>query len=403
MKSLLVNQGPITCALFIFSILSSVLGLPVCPNEKFLSNGNCCENCAPGFGVLSPCDQDNNTICEACIPGNTFSASSSHEAVCEVCSPCSNNELVKHPCNTTHDTVCECKSNFYRSKDDLSCRQCDLCIKGWGALTPCSSEHNAKCVVCGNSTFSDKYSSVEGCQECTICPEGSRTISKCTWMKDTVCEESIPVTVAIQADATTAFHYFTRQKNVNIVPLYCAILGCVVLGLVGYVLYKKWSFYKIKLQQQKPHRLNNADVLTKEQINQHSKSSTPYLSSLQNQKPGLMDSMPSIHVPLMAMPVGMLYADLPSEKKKEVEKLLGTTRLDHRDWRGLAIELGFTEDDTVNLIKNSNKHLPAEKMLMIWSRREDATLGLLVAALHRIGRTDVLNVIPVYVSLSQIT
>ncbi|XP_071942307.1 tumor necrosis factor receptor superfamily member 16-like [Antedon mediterranea] len=398
-----INTQEITCALLTFIIiLSSVLGSPICPSDRWLLNGECCEDCAAGFGVVSPCGQENNTICEACIPGTTFSPSSSGGDVCNMCSKCPTNELVKQPCNITHDTICECKKDFYRNKDDFSCRQCDLCLKGYGAQTPCSADHNSVCVKCGNSTFSDEYSNVKGCQDCSICPVGSKKISNCTWLQDTVCQVISPVTIPVPVDHTTHFYYINQKQSANIVPLYCAILGCVVLGLVAYVLYKKWSFYKIKVQQQKPHRLNNGEGLTKEQLSLHSsKLSAPYSSSLQSQK--LMDSMPSIHAPLMAMPVGMLYVDLPSEKKKEVEKLLGTTRLDRRDWRGLAFELGFTEEDTVSLIKNSNKHLPAEKMLMIWSRREDATLGLLVAALHRIGRTDVLNVIPVYVSLSQIT
>ena len=79
----------------------------------------------------------------------------------------------------------------------------------------------------------------------------------------------------------------------------------------------------------------------------------------------------------------------------EVEMRLGSTRIDRRDWRGLAEKLGFTEKDVMHFIKTCDTALPVQRMLETWSRNDAATLGALVTALHLINRIDVVDQIPV--------
>ena len=63
--------------------------------------------------------------------------------------------------------------------------------------------------------------------------------------------------------------------------------------------------------------------------------------------------------------------------------MLGISRLDRRDWRGLALELGFTDKDIVHFIKTSDQELPIHQILSVWSDGEGAVVGVLVAALQR--------------------
>ena len=37
-------------------------------------------------------------------------------------------------------------------------------------------------------------------------------------------------------------------RSPSIVPIYCAILAFVVIGLLVYVVFKRWSFRKVKLR-----------------------------------------------------------------------------------------------------------------------------------------------------------
>ena len=95
------------------------------------------------------------------------------------------------------------------------------------------------------------------------------------------------------------------------------------------------------------------------------------------------------------VPSTTLYRDLPTATRSEVEALLGISRLDRRDWRGLAHELGFTDKDIVHFIKSADQDLPVHKILTVWSDGEGAIVGVVVAALQRLNRQDVLKKLPV--------
>ena len=45
-------------------------------------------------------------------------------------------------CNTTHDAVCECESGFYWDDRDRTCRHCETCNVGFGALNQCTRSAN---------------------------------------------------------------------------------------------------------------------------------------------------------------------------------------------------------------------------------------------------------------------
>ncbi|XP_052801116.1 tumor necrosis factor receptor superfamily member 16-like isoform X2 [Mya arenaria] len=70
--------------------------------------GDCREvsPCLPGFGVKELAKSHNNTTCERCVNGKTFSNISSKVTPCQNCSLCLEGWMQKSPCTETVDTVC---------------------------------------------------------------------------------------------------------------------------------------------------------------------------------------------------------------------------------------------------------------------------------------------------------
>jgi len=161
-----------------------------CSNDQFkfeYNNTECCSKCKAGFGLVKQCSRDNDTECEACIPGRTFSSPNLHIGACLTCRRCKMNEHAVTLCNTTYDTVCECNIDFYYSKEKKECHLCQLCPEGFGALRSCNGSKDSVCMKCGNGMFSDKKSSISPCKTCSKCPKNHVIIEACTTKKDTVC------------------------------------------------------------------------------------------------------------------------------------------------------------------------------------------------------------------------
>ncbi|XP_069111939.1 tumor necrosis factor receptor superfamily member 5-like isoform X2 [Argopecten irradians] len=86
-----------------------------CPNGMFNSNpdlepwdAKCVVygSCGPGHGMRYTATPVKNTTCERCVPGTTFSSTTSSSDRCQPCTPCGQFK-VKRECNTTHNRVCD--------------------------------------------------------------------------------------------------------------------------------------------------------------------------------------------------------------------------------------------------------------------------------------------------------
>lgn len=86
-----------------------------CPNGKFNQNPNyeprnakCVVygSCGPGYGMKYSATPVKNTTCERCVPGKTFSSTTSSSDRCQPCTPCGQFK-VNRKCNTTHNRVCD--------------------------------------------------------------------------------------------------------------------------------------------------------------------------------------------------------------------------------------------------------------------------------------------------------
>lgn len=105
------------------------------------------------------------------------------------------------------------------------------------------------------------------------------------------------------------------------------------------------------------------------------------------------------HLVSFPVPSAMPYQQLPSDKRYEVERSLSVARMDGRDWRGLARELGFSDLDIVHIAQTCTGSTPPARAMLISLHSRDikrATVGTLVEALRRIRRNDVADLIPIF-------
>ncbi|ESP03504.1 hypothetical protein LOTGIDRAFT_239725 [Lottia gigantea] len=128
-------------------------------------------------------------------------------------------------------------------------------------------------------------------------------------------------------------------KDIDIIPLYCAILGAVVVGLLGYVIMVHYRRIKEKRLIREPHD----DV-------EYSKASAG-------------DSGICVEV-------------------------------DHQQ----KITPGFSTKKIANCELKSQRDstTPLKQLLTEWSRNEAATVGILIQAMKNLGRHDVLPALNVY-------
>lgn len=287
---------------------------------------------------------------------------------CRLCSGCSENAHVKRPCNASQDTVCECNRDFYWDGVKGQCKRCDLCPHGWGAMRSCSPHRNSACRKCLPGTYSSVLSATLACFPCTDCGSRRLVVQQCTQIQDTVCGDDIGdrllpkrVVPRIQNSIRRSpgdedFGYFEETEVDHTVwPIYTALLGALVLALLAYVVLKRWHCST-------PGR---STALRRRSAPQ-SKSTSDSTSN---------------------------FRDVCTTKRRVLEILLNEPRVDGRDWRGLAKELGYDHEQISALESRSRTRGSdncAKRLLNDWARQEgeDATIVSLIGALRRLQHFD---------------
>lgn len=202
-----------------------VLSYEDCTSNPSTDIANCCSLCPPGHGEIDKCTNDTDTKCHVCELGKTFSSPKYDTKPCRKCKTCKDNEREIFPCNTTHDTVCECLLDFYFAEDIKKCQLCDLCSYGSGAIVPCSTRSDTVCRKCENGTFSDVKSATSSCRPCSSCGPNQFTVMDCTDQQDTMCLGTymIPPPYPLFLTPTPQF----SQTN-TCIPIFVAVGGCIL-------------------------------------------------------------------------------------------------------------------------------------------------------------------------------
>lgn len=257
-------------------VLASKTGRAVllpCESGKYTQSGECCQQCPPGEGVVKACGVT-QTVCSQCMDSETYSENESHTEVCQPCTQCRGRLRMQTPCTDSNDAICVCDYGYFLSEVTGRCDPCTVCPAGEGVLSHCEHDQDTVCEECVDDTYSDRDSSLDPCLPCTICDEEvEEELEVCTPLQDTVChnpsytlptfnmdptpssssstEDFLPDGSSSPGpgeDPTTASpgspRFLGHGFNENLIPIYCSILAAVVVGLVAYIVFKRWNSCK---------------------------------------------------------------------------------------------------------------------------------------------------------------
>uniref|UniRef100_A0A3P8RPF3 Nerve growth factor receptor n=1 Tax=Amphiprion percula TaxID=161767 RepID=A0A3P8RPF3_AMPPE len=249
-----------------------------CDSGQYTNSGECCKECPPGEGVVKKCGAA-QTVCAQCLD-ETYSENYSHTEQCRPCTQCTGLMRMETPCTDSNDARCVCNYNYFFSTVSNRCEPCTVCPVGQGVYSHCDHNHDTVCEECVDETFSDRESSLEPCLPCTICDEETEIqLALCTPTRDSVCHGETTTSSAGSP------RFLGHGLNENLIPIYCSILAAVVVGLVAYIVFKRWNSCKQNKQAANNRAATNNQMVTPEGEKLHSDSGISVDSqSLQEQQ-----------------------------------------------------------------------------------------------------------------------
>ncbi|KAM7381651.1 hypothetical protein PAMA_012477 [Pampus argenteus] len=390
-----------------------------CSSGQFTTSGECCKQCQAGEGVVKPC-KVNQTVCAPCLDSETFSETFSHTEKCQPCTQCTGLLRMETPCTDSNDATCVCNYGYYLNKLSQQCEPCTKCPEGWGMLSSCEFDYDTVCEECTRDTYSDQESSRDPCIPCTTCEE-TGVLEACSPVSDTVCQvdpslSPIPFTVSptstyddlpdgpppdmpTDSSSTTTTTTTTTDGesrklipsglNNKLIPIYCSILAAVVVGLLAFIIFKRWNSCKQNKQGANNCMANQNQTPSPEGEKLHSDSGISVDSqSLQEQQGQTqaqtvvaMDEEPCLLLPL--------------HTREKVEKLLSRgiegedcNHMDDSDWCNLAGLLGYEEERIATFMQDEH---PVRTLLSDWASKDCASIDALCTALRKINRDDIVQ------------
>ncbi|XP_075998781.1 tumor necrosis factor receptor superfamily member 16 [Genypterus blacodes] len=305
------------CALVGFVLASKTeQAVPLhCDSGQYTDDGECCNECPPGEGVVTECGAT-QTLCTQCLDSETFSENYSLTEECSPCTQCTGLMRMETPCTDSNDAVCVCNYGFFFHQMSATCKPCTVCPAGQGVFFHCAHNHDTVCEECVEDTYSDRESSLDPCLPCSICDEVSELqLAECTPISDSICHNPLlPTYTSPPSDLDPSLPAFTdfflpddfnspvpgRESttssagsprflghgfNENLIPIYCSILAAVVVGLVAYIVFKRWNSCKQNKQAANNRAATNNQTVTPEGEKLHSDSGISVDSqSLQEQQ-----------------------------------------------------------------------------------------------------------------------
>ncbi|XP_034049617.1 nerve growth factor receptor b [Thalassophryne amazonica] len=386
-----------------------------CLSGQFTANGECCEQCQPGEGVIKACGVT-QTICAPCLDSETFSENFSHTEKCQPCTQCEGLLRMKTPCTDSNDAICVCGYGYYLNQLSQQCEPCTKCLKGQGMLYPCEADRDTVCEECSSDTYSDEESFRDPCMPCTLCDEGVE-LESCTLVSDSLCQVPTPdpsfsstgfIDVSIPShddfvtdifppdgptdSLTTTTNGDSRKPiyqglNDKLIPIYCSILAAVVVGFVAFIIFKRWNSCKQNKQGANNCTANQNQTPSPEGEKLHSDSGISVDSQSLQEQQG--QTQAQTVVTLDKEPCLLL----PLHTREKVEKLLfrgnkgdDCNHMDDSDWCNLAGLLGYEEERIASFRQEEH---PVRALLSDWASKDCASMDTLCTALRKINRDDV--------------
>uniref|UniRef100_A0A8C7X8Q2 Tumor necrosis factor receptor superfamily member 16 n=1 Tax=Oryzias sinensis TaxID=183150 RepID=A0A8C7X8Q2_9TELE len=341
--------------------------------------------------------------------GETFSAKSSHTEKCQNCTKCTGLLRMETPCTDSNDAICVCDYGFFMHRPTGNCVQCTRCPKAQGVLVNCGPYRDTICEDCEMGSFSDQESLRDPCMPCNTCEEEG-VLKDCTPISDTVCNGKLTLLLSLPVFFTAfdfqgsdtfdpsyspsptedgLLDYLPSEKGLNdkLIPIYCSILAAVVVGLVAFIIFKRWNSCKQNKQGANNSTTNQNQTPSPEGEKLHSDSGISVDSqSLQEQQGQTqthtvvsMDEEPCLLLPLIA--------------REKLETLLfrggegkNCNHIPDSDWYNLAGLLGYESERIATFQQEEH---PVRALLSDWARKDCASIDALCAALRKINREDI--------------
>ncbi|XP_061412088.1 tumor necrosis factor receptor superfamily member 16-like [Lethenteron reissneri] len=331
-----------------------------------------CHVCPPGFGVVVQCSPDEDSSCAPCMSG-FYSEESSDVEPCMPCSSCSEDQEVQQECTSSADTNCVDKDpeqgDSLPSNQDIFPSDHDYIPQDPFPQDPFPEDPISE------NPFPD-----ENPPDKTNDDEEDDDDEEEEKEEEEGSEESGHAVNGTNGTPSNSQEPLGDHSR-DIIPVYCSIMAAVVVGLVAYVVFKRW--HSCKNVQGSKARGEYSQAADGEKQHQDSGVFVDVQNAQEQQQPQSAAGN-------AAAGTKWLYDALPPHKQEEVERLLlgasGTGADDATDWKGLAAALGYAEAEIAEL---SEGERPAHALLAGWSSREGASEDLLLDALGRLQRSDV--------------
>ncbi|XP_026803705.3 nerve growth factor receptor b [Pangasianodon hypophthalmus] len=389
----------------VFGVVGVFSAQKVCNSGQYTTSGECCKQCPPGEGVVQPCGET-QTECQPCLDSETFSENFSHTERCMPCTDCTGLLRMETPCTDANDATCVCDYGYFMSRITGQCQACTACPVGSGVLRRCNPEQDTVCETCMDDTYSDQESELNLCLPCTIC-EDTEELQHCTAVSDTVCQvdsnllntSSTPLSSLEPSELPFDFTNFPPEGlpestesmpttgpepkklglglGENLIPLYASIVPAVLLGLVAFIVIKRWKSCKHNKQEgsNRSGMENPSQTPSPEGEKLHSDSGISVDSQSLQEGQGLPHTVVKIDG----------GQSLPLHAHEELEKLLDDEGPLENDWSSLAGLLGYEEERIASF---GQEERPVRALLSDWASRDSASVDVLCAALRKINRED---------------
>ncbi|KAM4526972.1 nerve growth factor receptor b [Fundulus diaphanus] len=409
------NRMKLVLIAALFGLAGAMASDHRCPSGQNTTSGECCKQCPPGEGVVTPCGAK-QTECAPCLDSETFSETFSHKEKCQLCTKCTGLLRMETPCTDSNDAICTCNYGYYRDENIGKCVACTKCPEGHGMLYSCESDHDTVCEECTDDTFSDQDSYRDPCMPCNTCEEEDGVLEECTSVSDTVCQTTDPPpedssssntsspeppdnastpdnpSPEVPINNSTTTNGDSQQRiyqgfNDKLIPIYCSILAAVVVGLVAFIIFKRWNSCKQNKQGANNCTTNPNQTPSPEGEKLHSDSGISVDSQSLQEQQGQTQSQTVVTIdeePCLLLPL---------HTREKVEKLLfrnsegdNSDHMQDSDWCNLAGLLGYEEERIATFQQEEH---PVRALLSDWARKDCASVDALCTALRKINREDV--------------
>ncbi|CAH8461950.1 unnamed protein product [Schistosoma intercalatum] len=211
----------------------------------------CCRKCEPGNGMLRLCSNTEDTQCRPCKPGFEFSPFRSATKKCLHCRRCEEiHPLAKtrNECTPITDTICQCEKPYYMSEKEQTCKPCTVCKPGEGIVQACGWNSDTQCQSCPAGFWSAQSIDNVKCIPCQSCGKDQVLVKQCSPTSDTLCcplnNPNCTHELSMYFDYSAYDQESDTSNNNNksnqMLPIYCSIMGLIIISLLCYVVYKLW-------------------------------------------------------------------------------------------------------------------------------------------------------------------